>query len=111
MTNAFYGTYNCEDGAGIGDLINTVDSNLYKEIDTRLQAIELQMAEIQALGEQDNPVRFDQIIGEGLTDPKGVNYELANSASLSLVELDQYLNDARMILELSELSPGAGEGD
>lgn len=112
VTNAFYGRYNGQDGHGIGDLLRTYDANLYDEIDSRLTAIEAELSEIHALGEQaDNPIRFDQIIGEGLTDPKGVNWVLANNASLNLVDLGSYLEDARDVMALSELSPGSGEGD
>lgn len=109
IKNAFYGTYGDIEGSGIGDLINDADASLYSTIDSMLMSIEGKMARILEIGEQNDPIRFDQIIGlgEGNTE-----FDNANAASLELVQLGIEFALARDALSLKELNiEGGGDGD
>ena len=119
VRNAFYGSYTSEvggesvSGASIGDLIRQADEATYAAIEAAFTAIEEDMLAIYNLGEMSvDPIRFDQIIGEGLSEPQGDNFVLANSASLALVDLLTQFNTIQELLSLEELSTnGSGDGD
>ena len=109
IKNAFYGTYGDIEGSGIGDLINDADTSLYSKIDSMLMSIEGKMARILEIGEQNDPIRFDQIIGLG---EGNVEFDNANAASLELVQLGIEFALARDALSLKELNiEGGGDGD
>ncbi len=119
IQNTFYGTYNSPVGGsnimgpGFGDLIKEMDDATYNTFDATLKKFEKDMKAILELGERTpNPIRFDQIIGEGLLDPQGPNYTLANNTSIGLVGLKSQFDTMRQLLSLSALPlEGGGEGD
>ena len=73
----------------------------YEAIDTALMSIEGKMAQILAAGERtDNPVKFDQIIGQS---SNGVERLIAENAVTELVALDTELELMAEVLALKNI--------
>ena len=119
IQNTFYGTYSSPVGGenvmgpGFGELIKEMDVATYEAFDATLKKFETDMKAILDVGERAaNPIRFDQIIGEGLTSPQGPNYKLADEASVGMAGLKTQFDTMRQLLSLSALPlEGGGEGD
>lgn len=110
VKNAFYGHYNALNGPSIADLIKQKNPATFATIDTAFTNIETKMKAIYDLGEQQAPVRFDQIIGEGTQAPVGKHYTLALNTSNELIELDSQFNTVQELLSLQALVT-SGDGD
>lgn len=96
-------------GPSFADLIEQQHSETFTALDAALSAIESNMHQLLELGERsENPIRFDQIIGQGQT---GEAYTLANQTSLMLTDLDSTFEEVRTLLALANLSAGDGDGD
>ena len=110
VKNAFYGQYESLSGPSFADLVKQKNPPTYNSIDAAFERIETKMKAIYDLGEQQNPVRFDQIIGEGLQSPVGEHYALALDASDELIALDSQFNTLQELLSLQTLVT-SGDGD
>jgi len=110
VKNAFYGSYGTIDGAGIGDLIKQADETTYTDLHVAFESIEQHMKAILDAGERDeNPVKFDQIIGQASTDTER---QIAETAVEELIELDQKIKAAVQVLSLNPIdTSGGGDGD
>lgn len=118
VLNAVYGRYHSPvdgreiSGPSFADLIEQQHPQTFTALDSALTAIESNMHQLLELGERsENPIRFDQIIGQGQTTPPGEAYTLANQTSLMLTELDSTFEEIRTLLALANLSAGDGDGD
>ena len=90
VKNTFYGTYQSTtydiSGANLADLLKQKSEATFDVIDAALVKIENKMAKILAAGERDeNPVKFDQIIGQ---PSNGVERLIAENAVFELIALD-----------------------
>ncbi|WP_028866157.1 imelysin family protein [Psychromonas aquimarina] len=113
IRNAFYGGYKKTDGqivsgAGIADYINQQSPALYKEFDKAFNSIEKNMVIVFDAGEKSqNPIRFDQIIGQKESAPER---SAAVSAVHQLVSLQSSFDDLQELLSLQALTLD-GSGD
>ena len=110
VKNAFYGRYNDLHGPSFADLVKEKHPATFASLDKAFTNIETKMKAIYDLGEQQAPVRFDQIIGEGIAKPVGKHFTLALNASNDLIELDADLNNVQELLSLQALVT-SGDGD
>lgn len=110
VKNAFYGNYGEIEGPGLGDLIKDLDETTYKDIDEALTSIETHMAAILEFGErEENPVKFDQIIGQLSTDTER---NVAEQAVNELFLLDEKIRTAVEVLSLNPIdTSGGGDSD
>ena len=105
VKNAFYGTYESANynisGANLAALVNTKNAPTYETIDTALISIEGKMAQILDAGERaENPIKFDQIIGQS---SNGVERLIAENAVNELVALDTELELMAEVLALENI--------
>jgi putative iron-regulated protein len=105
VKNAFYGTYESAtysiSGASLAVLVNSKNVATYEAVDSALISIEGKMAQILAAGERtDNPVKFDQIIGQS---SNGVERLIAENAVTELVALDTELELMAEVLALKNI--------
>ncbi|MEI6897053.1 MAG: imelysin family protein [Psychromonas sp.] len=113
IRNAFYGGYQSIDGkiiegASIADLINQKNPALFQEFDNAFNSIEKKMFTILAVGEQsENPIRFDQIIGQNDEDKEK---KVALDAVYELVSLSTSFDKLEAILSIEALTI-SGDGD
>lgn len=113
VRNAFYGGYQGVDGkivqgASLADLINQKDEKLFNEFDSAFYAIEKNMSKVLNAGEQtDNPVRFDQIIGQADDAPEK---KAALEAVYQLVSLSGSFDKVEALLSIEALTLD-GSGD
>jgi putative iron-regulated protein len=113
VRNAFYGGYQGVDGkvvqgASLADLINQKDEKLFKAFDNAFYAIEKNMSKILSVGEQtNNPIRFDQIIGQKNDDPEK---KVALEAVYQLVSLSASFDKVEALLSIEALTLD-GSGD
>lgn len=110
VKNAFYGQYGDIDGASLGDLLMQADETTYNDIHTSLESIEVHMKAILDAGERtENPIKFDQIIGQMDTDTER---QVAETAVTELIELDAKIKAAVQVLSLNPIDvSGGGDGD
>lgn len=110
VKNAFYGSYGDIDGAAIGDLIMQADATTYNNIDAALTSIEGHMSQILEFGEREvNPIKYDQIIGQGSSDTERAVAEIAVD---ELIALDQEIKAAVQVLSLNTIdTSGGGDSD
>lgn len=109
VKNAFYGNYSSYSsettdisGANLADLVKNKNVGTYEAIDTALTSIEVKMAKILAAGERtEDPIRFDQIIGQSST---GVERLIADSAVNELIGLDTELRLMAEVLSLTNIA-------
>ncbi|WGW01711.1 imelysin family protein [Vibrio sp. YMD68] len=112
VRNAFYGRYEKLDGsvvsgASVSDLIKQKSPVLYKQFDDALNSIETNMRVVYDAGEQANPIRFDQIIGQ---DENGKEKQAALAAVYELVELTSAFASVEELLSIQPLTLD-GSGD
>ncbi|PKG40395.1 imelysin family protein [Psychromonas sp. Urea-02u-13] len=113
IRNAFYGGYQSIDGkivqgASLADLINQKDKKLFNEFDSAFQAIEKNMSKVLNAGEQtNNPIRFDQIIGQADSAPEK---KAALDAVYQLVSLSSSFDKVEALLSIEALTL-SGTGD
>lgn len=112
VKNAFYGKYQSSahlvTGASLADLIKSKNKDSFNRIDSALSSIETKMYQILEVGERaQNPIKFDQIIGQS-TD--GAERVIAKSAVNELISLDVELVLLKEILSLQYID-SAGDGD
>lgn len=112
VRNAFYGHYHTIDGelitgASLADFINQKNPTVYKEFDEALNAIEKNMLVVYNAGEQADPIRFDQIIGQA---DDAAEKQAAFAAVYQLVELQSSFNSVEELLSLQALTL-SGSGD
>jgi putative iron-regulated protein len=105
VKNAFYGTYESTtytiSGASLAVLVNSKNAATYETIDSALISIEGKMAQILAAGERtENPVKFDQIIGQS---SNGIERLIAENAVNELVALDTELELMAEVLALENI--------
>jgi len=110
IRNAFYGDYQTINGekvtgASVADLINQQNPAVFKTFDTALNEIEKNMRVVYDAGEQQNPIRFDQIIGQS---DDGSEKIAALAAVNQLVELQFAFNSAEELLSLQTLTVSGG---
>ncbi len=110
VQNAFYGAYGDVSGASIADLVRQKDAATFQALDSALDDIEENMQTVLDAGEREtNTVRFDQIVGQGETEPERI---AAQTAVNSLIGLSAQFNNVRELLSLQELgTDGGGDGD
>ncbi|MGC9458542.1 imelysin family protein, partial [Vibrio genomosp. F10 str. 9ZD137] len=107
-----YGRYEKLDGsvvsgASVSDLIKQKSPVLYKQFDDALNSIETNMRVVYDAGEQANPIRFDQIIGQ---DENGKEKQAALAAVYELVELTSAFASVEELLSIQALTLD-GSGD
>lgn len=113
VRNAFYGGYQTIDGkivqgASLADLINQKDPSLFKEFDEAFNRIEKNMAIILTAGERmENPIHFDQIIGQA---DDAVEKKAALNAVYELVSLTSLFDKLENLLSIEALTL-SGDGD
>lgn len=112
IRNAFYGGYETIDGkavqgASLASYINQKSPAVYQEFDKQFNAIEKNMKLVLDAGEQENPVRFDQIIGQKEGDAEKA---AAINAVYQLVDLQMAFNSVEKLLSLEALTI-SGDGD
>jgi putative iron-regulated protein len=113
VRNAFYGGYQgvndkVTQGASLADLINQKDKKLFNEFDNAFNAIEKNMSKVLHAGEQtNNPVRFDQIIGQADDAPEK---KAALEAVYQLVSLSGSFDKVEALLSIEALTL-SGTGD
>ena len=105
VKNAFYGSYQSAtynvSGANIADLIKDKNIGTFEAIDTALSSIEGKMLAILEAGErEENPVKFDQIIGQ---PSNGVERLIAENAVTELIALDSELELMAEVLALENI--------
>ena len=105
VKNAFYGSYQSAtynvSGANIADLIKDKNIGTFEAIDTALSSIEGKMFAILEAGErEENPVKFDQIIGQ---PSNGVERLIAENAVTELIALDSELELMAEVLALENI--------
>lgn len=105
VKNAFYGTYQSATysiaGDSIAALVNSKDESTFDTLDTAFASIETKMNQILVAGERtDNPVKFDQIIGQA---SNGVERMIAEEAVNELVALDSELELMAELLSLDNI--------
>jgi len=105
VKNAFYGTYQSVNynisGASLSVLVNKKNVATYEALDTAFVSIEAKMADILTAGERaENPVKFDQIIGQS---SNGVERLIAESAVTELIALDTELELMAEVLALENI--------
>ncbi len=110
VRNAFYGRYADVSGASLADLVRSKNSATFQTLDAAFNSIEEKMLALYELGERDvDPIKFDQIIGQGAD---GAERQLAEAASAELVALNTEFLNLKELLSLVELSTdGSGDGD
>lgn len=109
VKNAFYGHYGNVSGASIADLVNEADTASHDRIDTLLVSIEEKMYAIYQAGERtDNPVKFDQIIGQ---DATGAERKIAEAAVVELLQLDSEFKGVIELLALQDFETDSADGD
>tara|TARA_R110001583_G_scaffold10698_9_gene49231 strand:- start:18576 stop:19919 length:1344 start_codon:yes stop_codon:yes gene_type:complete len=113
LRNAFYGGYQSIDGkvvqgASLADLVNEKDNSVFNEFDSAFTDIEKNMRIVFNAGEQvNNPIRFDQIIGQKDTAPEKKG---AFEAVYQLVSLNSSFDKVEALLSLEALTI-SGDGD
>lgn len=105
VKNAFYGTYQSDtfdiSGASLAVLVNKKNSGTFDAVDSALTSIEGKMAAILDAGEREqNPVKFDQIIGQ---PSNGVERLIAETAVTELIALDTELELMAEVLSLTNI--------
>jgi len=105
VKNAFYGTYQSTThnitGANLSALVSSKNVATYEAVDTALTSIEAKMALILAAGERENnPIKFDQIIGQS---SNGVERLIAENAVSELIALDTELELMAEVLALENI--------
>ena len=110
VKNAFYGQYNDLKGPSFADLVKQKNPATFATLDAAFDSIETKMKAIYDLGEQQAPIHFDQIIGEGTQSPVGENFTLALNTSNELIALDSQFNTIQELLSLQALVT-SGDGD
>jgi len=105
VKNAFYGTYQSAthniSGANLSVLVSSKNLATYEAVDMALTSIEAKMALILAAGErEDNPIKFDQIIGQS---SNGVERLIAEHAVTELISLDTELELMAEVLALENI--------
>jgi putative iron-regulated protein len=106
VRNAFYGTYGDIEGESLADMVADKDRGTFDDMAAALDGIENKMQQILQAGERsDNPIRFDQIIGQ----PQGATErEIAEAAVDELIALGGNLQAIRELLSLAEIDTGGG---
>jgi len=113
IRNAFYGGYQNTagqyvSGASLGDYIHQQNPATFKQFDDQLNDIEKNMKIVLDAGERiDNPIRFDQIIGQPET---ALERTAAFNAVYQLVDLQLAFNNVQELLSLPALII-SGDGD
>jgi putative iron-regulated protein len=105
VKNAFYGTYKSStyniSGASLSVLVNKKNVGTYEAIDTALVSIEAKMADILFAGERaENPIKFDQIIGQS---SNGIERLIAENAVTELISLDTEFELMAEVLSLENI--------
>lgn len=105
VKNAFYGTYQSANysisGTSIASLVKSKDESTFDTIDSAFASIEVKMNQILQAGERsENPVKFDQIIGQ---PSNGVERIIAEEAVNELIALDAELEIMAEILSLENI--------
>ena len=108
VRNAFYGSYGRVNGPSLADLIIERDLATYVHIDDKLNQIEKNMRAIYEAGERaENPVRYDQIIGQ---DADAKERRITETAVDQLIAIDMEFALATELLSLTVDAPD-GSGD
>ncbi|MFT6348558.1 MAG: putative iron-regulated protein [Psychromonas sp.] len=113
IRNAFYGGYQNTagqyvSGASLGDYIHQQSPAIFKQFDDQFNDIEENMKIVFDAGERiNNPIRFDQIIGQAETAPQRI---AALNAVYQLVDLQFAFDDLQALLSLPALIL-SGDGD
>jgi putative iron-regulated protein len=105
VKNAFYGTYESAnysiEGASLAVIVKDKNMPTFDAVDTALTSIEGKMMQILEAGErEENPIKFDQIIGQ---PSNGVERLIAESAVTELIALDTELELMGEVLELENI--------
>jgi len=105
VKNAFYGTYQSANyfisGASVATLVNNKNAATFDVIDAALTSIESKMNQILMAGERiDNPVKFDQIIGQA---SNGAERIIAEEAVNDLIVLDAEFELMAELLSLENI--------
>jgi len=105
VKNAFYGTYHSAthniSGANLSVLVSSKNVATYEAVDIALTSIEAKMALLLAAGERENnPIKFDQIIGQS---SNGVERLIAENAVTELIALDTELELMAEVLALENI--------
>lgn len=113
IRNAFYGGYETTagkyvSGASIGDYIEQQSPTIFKQFDDGFNEIEKNMRIVFAAGEQsNNPIRFDQIIGQ---PNNAIERSAAIKAVFQLIDLQLAFDNVEKLLSLQSLII-SGDGD
>lgn len=106
VKNAFYGTYDSATtpvtgGASLANLVRKTDETTYDTINSAFESIEIKMNQLLVAGERtDNPVKFDQIIGQA---SNGAERIIAEAAVSELIALDSELEQMAELLTLTNI--------
>jgi len=105
VKNAFYGTYQSAtysiSGANLAVLVKGKNTATFDNVDAALTSIEGKMVQILEAGERnENPVKFDQIIGQS---SNGVERLIAESAVTELIAFDTELELMAEVLALENI--------
>ncbi len=105
VKNAFYGTYQSAtysiSGANLAVLVKGKNIATFDNVDAALTSIEGKMVQILEAGErEENPVKFDQIIGQ---PSNGVERLIAESAVTELIAFDTELELMAEVLALKNI--------
>jgi len=105
VKNAFYGTYQSAtyniSGASLAVLVKDKNTATFDAVDSALTSIEGKMVQILEAGErEENPVKFDQIIGQ---PSNGTERLIAESAVTELIALDTELELMAEVLALKNI--------
>ncbi|MDB1125882.1 imelysin family protein [Vibrio algarum] len=106
IRNAFYGHYYKVDGSiisgdSVSDLIKQKSPSLYQQFDSAFNNIEKNMKVVFDAGEQDMPIRFDQIIGQ---NDNGIERQAAYAAVYQLTDLNSAFTSVEELLSIHALS-------
>jgi putative iron-regulated protein len=108
VRNAFYGSYGAIAGDSLTDMVRDKDRATFDAMVAALDSIEDKMAQILEAGERPvNPVRFDQIIGQG---PDRAERQTAEAVVDELIALEANFQAIRELLSLQEIGMG-GDSD
>jgi putative iron-regulated protein len=108
VRNAFYGSYGAIAGDSLADMVRDKDRATFDAMVAALDSIEDKMAQILEAGERPvNPVRFDQIIGQG---PDRAERQTAEAVVDELIALEANFQAIRELLSLQEIGTGGDSG-
>ncbi|MEH6452407.1 MAG: hypothetical protein V7782_05120 [Psychromonas sp.] len=91
----------------LGDYINQQSPAIFKQFDDALNKIEKNMLVVYEAGEKQDPIRFDQIIGQ---PEDAIERKAAFDAVYGLVDLQSAFNTTEELFSLQALTI-SGDGD